>query len=113
MIATGSWDSDVRLWNVATGKELAMLTGHKASVLNYAFSPDGRTLATKCDDRAIKFWRRSGKSLPFPWITRVPSRATFSPFLRSVSTMHRLAIVAEGLLREPFRVASGLGTFNP
>ena len=56
MIATASWDSDVRLWDVATGKELAVLTGHKAAVLNCAFSPDGRTLATKSDDRTIKFW---------------------------------------------------------
>jgi len=56
MIATGSWDTDVRLWEVATGKELAVLNGHKAAVLNCAFSPDGRTLATKSDDRSIKFW---------------------------------------------------------
>jgi WD40 repeat protein len=56
MIATASWDSDVRLWDVATGKELAVLTGHKAAVLNCVFSPDGRTLATKSDDRIIKLW---------------------------------------------------------
>jgi len=56
MIATGSWDTDVRLWDVATGKELALLNGHKAAVLSCAFSPDGRTLATKSDDRTIKFW---------------------------------------------------------
>jgi len=55
MIATGSWDSDVRLWDVATGNEVAVLTGHKAAVLNSVFSPDGRTLATKSDDRTIKF----------------------------------------------------------
>ena len=56
MIATGSWDSDARLWDVETGKEMAVLTGHTASVLNCVFSPGGRTLATKSDDRTIKFW---------------------------------------------------------
>jgi WD40 repeat protein len=56
MIATASWDTDVRLWEVTTGKELAVLTGHRAAVLNCAFSPDGRTLASKSDDRTIKFW---------------------------------------------------------
>jgi WD40 repeat protein len=56
MVATASWDSDVRLWDAATGMELAVLTGHKAAVLDCAFSPDGRTLATKSDDRTIKFW---------------------------------------------------------
>ena len=56
MIATTSWDATVRLWEVATGKVLAVLTGHKAGVMNGIFSPDGRTLVTGSDDRTLRFW---------------------------------------------------------
>jgi len=84
MIATGSWDSNVRLWNVATGKELAVLLGHKAAVLNCAFSPDGRTLATKSDDRTIKFWNlatfREVASIPLDYTGNVQGDfLAFSP----------------------------------
>jgi WD40 repeat protein len=84
MIATGSWDSDVRLWDVATGKELAVLTGHKAAVLNCAFSPDGRTLATKSDDRTIKFWNlatlREVASIPLDYTGDIQGNfLAFSP----------------------------------
>jgi WD40 repeat protein len=36
----------VRLWHVATGQELAVLTGHHGPVNCVAFAPDGRTLAS-------------------------------------------------------------------
>jgi WD40 repeat protein len=84
MIVTGSWDSDVRLWDVATGKELAVLTGHKASVLNCAFSRDGRTLATKSDDRTIKLWNlatlREVASIPLDYTGNIQGNfLAFSP----------------------------------
>ena len=45
-LATGSWDSTVKVWDVKTGKELATLRGHAGIVYTLAFSPDGRHLAT-------------------------------------------------------------------
>ena len=42
-LATGSWDSTVRLWDVATHTQLgAPLLGHDDTVNSIAFSPDGR-----------------------------------------------------------------------
>ena len=45
-LATGSDDKTARLWEVASGKEIATLRGHEFRVYFVAFSPGGRTLAT-------------------------------------------------------------------
>ncbi len=44
-IATASDDATARIWDVATGKQIAVLQ-HKASVLTVAFSPDGSRVVT-------------------------------------------------------------------
>ncbi|MFI1811702.1 caspase family protein [Streptomyces sp. NPDC020422] len=41
-----TYANPVRLWDVATGRNVADLTGHTNGVQDMAFSPDGRTLAT-------------------------------------------------------------------
>jgi WD40 repeat protein len=46
--------SEVKLWDAATGKERATLTGHEAIVSAVAFSPNGKLLATAAgDDRTL------------------------------------------------------------
>ena len=56
MLASGSWDQTVRLWNVNTGRLLHTLTGHTNEVLNVTFSPDGQTLASASWDGTIHLW---------------------------------------------------------
>jgi len=45
-LASGSKDKTVKLWDVATGKEVVTLKGHTDPVLSVAFGPDGKTLAS-------------------------------------------------------------------
>jgi WD40 repeat protein len=57
---------ELKLWEVATGKERANLQGHSACVLSVAFAPDGKTLAaggagTPMSDRD-KYWYWSGEA---------------------------------------------------
>jgi WD40 repeat protein len=45
-LACASWDDPVRLWDVATGKELRHCQGQRDVIRSIAFPPDGNTLAT-------------------------------------------------------------------
>ena len=58
-LASGSQDDTVRLWDVATGEYLKILTGHTDSVESVAFSPDGETLASGSSDNTIRLWNVS------------------------------------------------------
>jgi hypothetical protein len=44
-LASAGKDKTRRLWDVATGRNIATLPGHTGEVCTLAFSPDGKTLA--------------------------------------------------------------------
>lgn len=46
MLASGSIDRTIRLWETATGREVLTLEGHTSWVNTVAFSPDGKLLAS-------------------------------------------------------------------
>lgn len=56
-IATASWDSTARVWNVADGQPVVTLEGHTHPLKSAAFSPDGQRIVTASDDNTARVYR--------------------------------------------------------
>lgn len=81
MLASGSADTTVKLWDTSTYKEIKTLTGHIQEVNGVSFSPDSKILASASRDKTVKLWDTStGKQIKTlaghkDWVTDV----SFSP----------------------------------
>jgi WD40 repeat protein len=56
LIASGSLDKTIRIWNADVGTFSKTLTGHSLGVTSIAFSPDSKHVASASDDTMIKIW---------------------------------------------------------
>jgi WD40 repeat protein len=64
MLASGSFDQTIRLWNVQTGSCLRILRGHTSAVYILAISPNGQLLASGSDDQTVRLWNlKTGECL--------------------------------------------------
>lgn len=64
IVATGSDDTSVKLWDVATKKLLYTIKDYGHSIKTLAFSPDGKRLAAAGYNPSVKIWDvASGKTL--------------------------------------------------
>ena len=76
---TGSYDTNVRLWNMQTGELLRTLAGHTNIVGAAAFSADGKYILTGSNDLTAKLWDASTGEL-------------VRTFERNPSVVHTVAI---------------------
>jgi WD40 repeat protein len=64
VLATAGWDQFLRLWDLATGRQLQDFGGkQKAGFLHIALSPDGKFLAASSSDHAVRVWETAGGKL--------------------------------------------------
>ncbi|MGE3806516.1 MAG: WD40 repeat domain-containing protein [Gemmataceae bacterium] len=56
LLAVGTSDKEVLVYDLATGTELARFKGHRSGVRALAFAPDDRTLASGSYDTTILLW---------------------------------------------------------
>ncbi|OUL24068.1 serine/threonine-protein kinase [Nostoc sp. 106C] len=77
ILATGSDDNTIKLWEVNTGQVITTLLGHSWSVVAVAFTPDGTMLISASRDRTVKLWK----------VSTAEEIATLSGHADSVSTV--------------------------
>jgi WD40 repeat protein len=86
---SGSANKVIRLWNVATGKEMQSLTGHRGAVTSLACSPDGRHILSGSADATVRLWDldevqpkgrllEGGPKAPITCVTIAPDGKTFA-----------------------------------
>lgn len=81
ILASGSFDRTIKLWNPATFECLMTLQGHKSWVWHIAFHPNSQILASASYDKTIRFWDvETGKCLEILECgDKSPYRLAFSP----------------------------------
>jgi WD40 repeat protein len=63
ILASGSKDGSIKLWNLATGQAIRTISGKNLSVLSVAFSPDGKSLAAGNSNGTVGLWNAGNGQL--------------------------------------------------
>ena len=87
ILAAGSADSTVVLWDVHTREQIAVLEGHTARVWTVSFSPDGSILAAGSQDGTIVFWDVATRKVipPVERHSNYVTEVAFSPDSKTLS----------------------------
>ncbi|MBU7586919.1 MAG: caspase family protein [Nostoc sp. TH1S01] len=81
IIASGSLDSKVRLWDIQGNSISNLFCGHQDSVLSLAFSPHDKIIISGSKDKTLRLWNLKGKPISQPFIGHQDSvwSVAFSP----------------------------------
>jgi len=88
LLAAGTTNNEIRIWQVHLGTLLLTCQGHTDWVRSVAFSPDGRTLASGSDDQMVRLWEVSTGSctMTLQGHTNLVRSVAFSPDGRTLAS---------------------------
>jgi WD40 repeat protein len=94
---SASRDQTLRLWEIATGREIRQFIGHNGEIEACAFSPDGRSALSASGDDTLRLWEvATGREIrQFIGHTRGVYSCAFSPrgrYALSASEDHTLRL---------------------
>ncbi|KXS17160.1 WD40 repeat-like protein [Gonapodya prolifera JEL478] len=111
VVAAGSLDKTIRLWDSKTGQLLERFEGHQDSVYSVAFSSDGKHIVSGSLDRTVKIWEMSPQvqtylastsHLPPVYATTTPTSATPSSSPAPASEFPKLSSVVTSAPKHTF-----------
>lgn len=90
MLATGSGDATIRVWDILTGLPGPILGGHSGWILAVAWSSCGKYLLSACKDSSVKVWTRLDQDKPSSFVlkghTKPVTCAVWEPYGTRVCT---------------------------
>jgi WD40 repeat protein len=94
-LATSDTSGEIHTWQIATGKQLVICSGHAHWTWALAFSPDGKFLASASDDYLVKLWEvETGECLKtFRGHTYSVNAIAFSPDGQQIATSSQDATI--------------------
>lgn len=95
-VAAGSFDNSVKIWDLATGIENAVLSHHSDTVAQVIFSPDGRFIASNAYDDILNLYHIEP---PFPFLIKDGS-------LTSAQTKSHHLLYSDGTFRSSYDTPS-------
>jgi WD40 repeat protein len=80
MLASGSADGNIYLWELPAGSIQHILSGHNGAIRSLAFTPDGGILFSGSSDGTVRMWRVStGESLGTLRLRGIVNSLSISP----------------------------------
>jgi len=93
VVATGSQDTSIRLWDAESGKEIAILRGHEGYVDFVAFNPDGKKMASWGRDGQLLLWDLSVAPATHRLLAETTGGVAFSPDGRWIASGGRKKVI--------------------